>query len=248
MCLKLMDLIETNGMALLEAGGPGGEREGPGWNASAIIGDGKNIDDFTIWCGDADDAINMDALRERRVTAIVNMAMSDCKRELQFRITLSKTCAEDVTPEDKRWEGMTFDTECYRQRLGCDNFKYLPLDTEDSGRYPIHEQFDTIVSFLRQCQDARQSVLVHCMMGLNRAACAITVFLMREGLQPGEAGLGLWEAVDLISKRRAGVLQNEGFLSQLAIHGQVGSEAEGYVVDLVEPDAFRPPVAAASEA
>ena len=37
-----------------------------------------------FWCGDADDAINTDALREHGIKAILNMALGDCKREAEL--------------------------------------------------------------------------------------------------------------------------------------------------------------------
>ena len=71
------------------------------------------------------------------------------------------------------------------------------------------------------------------MRGLNRGACACIVFLMREGVQPEAKGLSLREAIDWVSRRRARILANEGFLLQLAVHGHPGTEAKGYVMDLV---------------
>merc|ERR1712217_454756 len=99
---------------------------------------------------------------------------------------------------------MQFTADHYKQNLECDAFRYLALDTEDSRSYAMYEKFDEIVAFLRQCREEGKPVLIHCMMGLNRAACACVVFLMREGLELGTQGLGLREAVDWVSRRRAG--------------------------------------------
>ncbi|CAK0814626.1 unnamed protein product [Prorocentrum cordatum] len=177
-CEELLELIEVNGMALIEAGYPA-ERDGPGWAATAVLGDGE---EFTMWLGDVDDAMNFEALRERRVRAVVNMAVKDCKIEQGLRIALNRECPEDVAEEDKRWDDMQFDTEYYRRQLDSDDIWYLGLSTEDALGYPMSEHFDELVVFLRRCREDGRSVLVHCMHGLNRAGCACGVFLMREGL------------------------------------------------------------------
>jgi len=219
-------------MALIEAGCPA-ERVGPGWAANAVLGGGG--EEFSMWLGDVDDAMNFEALKERRVFAIVNMALKDCKIEQRFRITLNRDCAEDVAAGDKRWDHMKFDEEYYKKELDNGDVWYLGMDTEDTLGYPMAEHFDELVAFLRRCREGRRSVLVHCMQGLNRAGCACGVFLMREGVAPGADGLGLREMIDYLSRRRVGVLQNTGFLDQLAVHGPPAwpAEAEGYAEDLV---------------
>ncbi|CAK0814624.1 unnamed protein product [Prorocentrum cordatum] len=225
-CEELLELIEVNGMALIEAGYPA-ERDGPGWAATAVLGDGE---EFTMWLGDVDDAMNFEALRERRVRAVVNMAVKDCKIEQGLRIALNRECPEDVAEEDKRWDDMQFDTEYYRRQLDSDDIWYLGLSTEDALGYPMSEHFDELVVFLRRCREDGRSVLVHCMHGLNRAGCACGVFLMREGLAPGAEGLSLREMIDYLSRRRAGVLQNTS--SGLAAQGPHASEARGRAADL----------------
>lgn len=232
-CDELLGIIESNGMAAIAAGASD-ERTGPGWEASCILGKPEDPDEFTMWLGDVDDAMNFEALKERKVFAIVNMALQDCRIEQSFRESLNKNCPEDVAPEDRRWDGMKFNEEAYRKHLGCDDMWYLGLDAEDAVGYPINEHFDQLVAFIRRCREARRPVLVHCMQGLNRAGCASAVFLMREGLAASADGLGLRETVDYLSRRRIGVLQNTGFLGQLALHGRPGSnDAEGFMEDLV---------------
>lgn len=229
MCEELLTLIETNGMALLER-----KVEDPGtWDATLLIGNKDDPSQFKLWLGDVDNALNFEALREHNVTAIVNMAVRDCYVEADFRNSVRDADPEDLEPWDKLWQGVKFNQKWYQERLPDQDFWYLPMDTDDNPGYPIHEKFDELVAFFTTCRKSNRNVLVHCKMGLNRAACAATVFIMREGLKVGETGLGLRDAVDYVSSRRAGVLQNDGFLCQLAIYGRPG-EGQEYVVDLVE--------------
>lgn len=229
MCEDLLQLIEINGMKLLERK----VEETTDWDATLLIGSQDNPSEFRMWLGDVDNAVNLVALREHRITAIVNMAVGDCRVEADFRNQVRDTVPEDLEPEDRNWQGVKFNQQWYRENLPNEDFWYLGLDTEDSVGYPMYEKFDQLVAFFNRCREANRNVLVHCKMGLNRAACACTVFIMREGLISGEKGLGLRDAVDYVSSRRAGVLQNDGFLGQLAIYGVPG-EGKEYVVDLVE--------------
>ncbi|CAK0898088.1 unnamed protein product, partial [Prorocentrum cordatum] len=179
---------------------------GSPWGASLLLpaagsppADGEG---FALWLGSADDALDLPALHQHGVTAIVNMALGGC---------------EDVR---------RFVRARYRDRLGCEKFQYLAADALDAGGYPIWRWWkggDTVGFFWLACRPEGRAVLVHCMQGVNRSAAVAAAFMARQGPSPtGGPGLGVLGAVDWISRRRQPVLQNVGFLKQLLDHGSPG--------------------------
>jgi hypothetical protein len=176
-------------------------------------------DSFALWLGSVDDALNIDALKKRGISAIVNMASGSCDEEK------SRVKAKDrkrCTAEEIQFVTAEFTESWYRQSTGRADFLYLSIAAEDGKSYPIWKSFDKVTMFLRGCREAGRPVLVHCMQGVNRSAAVCTAFLAREGVVSkgggsGE-GCGVFKAVDWISRRRP-VLENRDFLHQLLEYG-----------------------------
>lgn len=181
------------------------------WEASLLVQNCANDVGFAMWLGSADDSLNIKALKTRRVTAIINMAVGDCQMELERQDAISRV----AFCTDHLWKGVEFSEKWYRQQMYCPDFWYLGVDAADRGDYPIWRTFADVSTFLAQCREAARSVLVHCMMGRNRSAFACAAFLMQHGLAAGGPSLTSLEAVDWISRRRADVLLNDSFLMQL---------------------------------
>jgi hypothetical protein len=59
------------------------------------------------------------------------------------------------------------------------HFQHLELGCEDTDGYPLlARHLDQCLSFLERCEAERRTVLVHCVMGLNRSASVMAAFLM----------------------------------------------------------------------
>eukprot|EP00929_Paragymnodinium_shiwhaense_P081681 TRINITY_DN4280_c0_g1_i1.p1 TRINITY_DN4280_c0_g1~~TRINITY_DN4280_c0_g1_i1.p1 ORF type:complete len:391 (-),score=84.55 TRINITY_DN4280_c0_g1_i1:267-1439(-) len=214
----LIGLINANAATLQAVSGlaPGAQRAG---GPSLIVGQEGCAGEFQLWLGGVDDAINMEFLRKREVSAVVNMAARACQREKTTQIALNAQYAPFLSPEALRWTGAEFNEDWYRRGLGREDARYLALDCEDREEYQIWQHFAQVSAFLRTCREEKRVVLVHCIMGVNRSPSACVAFLMHEGLSASSEGLGVAAAVDWVSRRRRGILQNRGFLQQLLQHG-----------------------------
>eukprot|EP00929_Paragymnodinium_shiwhaense_P124187 TRINITY_DN9924_c0_g1_i1.p1 TRINITY_DN9924_c0_g1~~TRINITY_DN9924_c0_g1_i1.p1 ORF type:complete len:415 (-),score=83.47 TRINITY_DN9924_c0_g1_i1:59-1303(-) len=195
------------------------------WGATLLIKEESALPHkgFELWLGSVDDAINIDAMRDRRVTAMVNMSVTECKAEQKTRLNMGHRHAAFNGREDLAWKKVSFSADFYSRGLSADDFWYLALDTEDHFDYPLSEKFDEVAEFLNACRLDGRKVLVHCIMGMNRSAFACAAFLMRMGLARGEDGLDVRAAVHHVSSRRLDVMKNPSFLKQLIAYGQKGS-------------------------
>eukprot|EP00747_Dinoflagellata_sp_TGD_P071822 gnl/TRDRNA2_/TRDRNA2_157211_c0_seq4.p1 gnl/TRDRNA2_/TRDRNA2_157211_c0~~gnl/TRDRNA2_/TRDRNA2_157211_c0_seq4.p1 ORF type:complete len:301 (-),score=53.90 gnl/TRDRNA2_/TRDRNA2_157211_c0_seq4:197-1099(-) len=222
---ELRDLIRLNDQALrreqAQAAGPldmenllCSRPPTAAWEASCILQEESAGDGFSLWLGSADDAINLEALRARNVTAVVNLALGSCEQEcLQQQ-------QEPSSPGGRRWQTVEFTRDWYQRALECADFWYLPINAKDVPDYPLHRHFCEVTAFLERCREERRVVLVHCMMGVNRSACACAAFLMRPSIERGATSFDATKsAVDWISQRRTGVFQNVAFLEQLITFG-----------------------------
>jgi len=201
---------------------------GTTWGATCLVpAKGPPPSDaFALWLGSADDALDIDGVKERGISAIVNMAAGGCEEEKSYFRALSAKDKKLCTAEELRFDTAEFNQEWYRHSTGCTDFMYLSIDAEDSPSFPIWKHFDEVTEFLRACRQAGKPVLVHCMQGVNRSATVCAAFLAREGIDegPGGTGLGVLKAVDWISQRRQPVLLNARFVRQLVEHGSPQAE------------------------
>eukprot|EP00435_Cladocopium_sp_Y103_P005868 s438_g1.t3 len=75
---------------------------------------------------------------------------------------------------------------------------------------PLSKKLEpNILDFLTECRQHGRKVLVHCIMGVNRAAWATVAFLS------GSMGMSLKAAITLAAEKRGCVLSNASFLDQL---------------------------------
>jgi hypothetical protein len=150
----------------------------------------------SLWLGSASDAMYPKALKERKITIIVNVAAGQCA-EIQ-RI-------ERIAGNGSQWERIEFTEEWYKNN--CDSsFRYLAIHAEDHPKYNIEKDFDTVNNFLESLQGG---VLIHCVQGINRsAAIAVAVLMNRKSLSA-------LEAIEHIATKRPGVLSNRAFVKKL---------------------------------
>lgn len=188
---------------------------------------------FELWLGSLEDALNLEALRERDISGVLNCAVEECQRECApFRCQASP---DDQMPQRRRrtharGPSLADDGEAATQRralpadvvrglvefdtfwysMMCDtDVAYLGFDGEDKENYRMDTHFEEVQMFLEECRQEHRKVLIHCIMGINRSAAALVSFLC-SGL-----GMEVGEAVSLTSKRRGYILSNTSFLDQL---------------------------------
>eukprot|EP00435_Cladocopium_sp_Y103_P074701 s43_g50.t1 len=165
------------------------------WRATLIHREGN----FEM-LGSVEDALNVSALRQHSVDAVLNAAYSGCMYSLLCH--------------GRPWHGdvaLPFTAAWYRDKLCLDAVEVLALDAEDSPQYPISGHFAESNEFLFHCRREGRKVLVHCVAGQNRSATLCCAFLMHRDV----LDLSLDQAFALLATRRPGVLQNRGFLKQL---------------------------------
>lgn len=229
---RLVASIRENGMAresVEDQQAPRSEEGAEHFAADCIAGDGKG---FELWLGSLEDALCLQSLRERGINGILNCALGECvgqcaayrdrgfsRRRTHARgLSLLSEGFEPGSPssEDKRAvldkdqvrALVQFDKEWYSDMLG-EETAYCGFSAEDRDGYGIDRHFEEVVAFLRKCKAEGRKVLVHCVMGINRSTASLVAYLCED------FGMGLEEAVDLVSKRHGHVLSNETFIHQL---------------------------------
>ncbi|CAE8639918.1 unnamed protein product [Polarella glacialis] len=180
---------------------------------------------FELWIGSLEDALNLRALHERGISAVLNCAVEDCQAECAcFRPTRSarprchtrNQSMEEGTlgsgwiglQRDQIWSLASFDADWYSDVLECE-VSYSALPAKDEAGYEMCQHFSEVIEFLSGARRSGQKVLVHCVMGINRSVAASVAFLT-EGM-----GMPLKAAVALTAERRGCVLSNNSFLDQL---------------------------------
>lgn len=93
-----------------------------------------------------------------------------------------------------------------------ENFEHLELGCEDTDGYPLlARHLDQCLSFLERCENEQRTVLVHCVMGLNRSASVMAAFLMLSRQLPLLSAVQkVWEC-----RGRLPILTNGSFRRQL---------------------------------
>ena len=91
-----------------------------------------------------------------------------------------------------------------------DNFIYLKIPIRDEYEEDLGVHFDKIISWLKNVQDKKGKVYIHCSAGASRAPASAMAFLISERKIP------LADAFNYIQARRPLVNVNKHFLFQLA--------------------------------
>jgi protein-tyrosine phosphatase len=164
---------------------------------------------LSIILGGVSEAMYPQALRERNVVAIINVAGRQC-RDFQ---RMDKVMTGDSTIVSQ-WDRIQFTQGWYQGELGNPNFRYLIIDAEDHPRYKIGEHFLECIDFIREIElmhahGERATILVHCIQGLNRSAAIVAAYLL------ATTNDSLETIVDRLSKERRNILSNRNFLSEL---------------------------------
>merc|ERR1719440_406186 len=252
---RLVDLIQQNGairedqrcgeieelrrQAMTESGGA--SSSGKSFSADLVYK--EEASDFELWLGCLEDALSLEGLRERGVSAILNCAVEECRRECAtFRCESTpdvpvrgrrRTHARGASlandgeaaasrrnlPLDVLRSLVEFNGFWYSEMCDCD-MAYLGLAAADEDGYRMDNHFEEVQEFLDECRQEGRKVLVHCIMGINRSSVALVSFLCRG------VGMELSEAVALASKQRGFILSNNSFLDQLIEHFGKKEEAE----------------------
>lgn len=183
---------------------------------------------FELWIGSLEDALNLCALRDRGIDAVLNCARDDCEAEIAcFKPQRCQRRARAHTRNasmgmeaslgagwlglrrDQIWSLASFDADWYSDVLELEAFKYGALPARDEAGYDMQDHRQEILDFLTECRQHGRKVLVHCIMGVNRAAWATVAFLS------GSMGMSLKAAISLAAEKRGCVLSNASFLDQL---------------------------------
>merc|ERR1740121_573566 len=137
--------------------------------------------------------MNVEGLRQRDVSAVVNCALESCLAEVAcFRQPvrgrprshtrgLSLQSETEPTPHrpmcrDQVWAVTTFDAEWYSQVLDCE-VVYHTMAAADEEGYAISAHFAEVTPFIQECRQHGRKVLVHCVMGINRAPTMVVAYL-----------------------------------------------------------------------
>eukprot|EP00490_Sorites_sp_Unknown_P005440 CAMPEP_0114643062 /NCGR_PEP_ID=MMETSP0191-20121206/3169_1 /TAXON_ID=126664 /ORGANISM="Sorites sp." /LENGTH=268 /DNA_ID=CAMNT_0001855303 /DNA_START=45 /DNA_END=848 /DNA_ORIENTATION=+ len=181
---------------------------------------------FELWIGSLEDALNLCALRDRGIDAVLNCARDDCEAEIAcFRPQRCQRRARAHTRNasmgmealgsgwlglrrDQIWSLASFDADWYSDVLELEVL-YGALPARDEAGYDMQGHRQEILDFLTECRQHGRKVLVHCIMGVNRAAWATVAFLS------GSMGMSLKAAIQLAAEKRGCVLSNPSFLDQL---------------------------------
>lgn len=192
---------------------------------------------FELWLGSLEDALSLGDLCELGFDGLLNCALGECQGEVSvFQRSSSRLGRRrchargpsaflegqsqmmDIASlayhgcrtldRDEIRSRASFDGEWYSTMLEKD-VAYGAFNAVDEDGYRMDEHFEEVVSFLEACREEGRRVLVHCIAGINRSAASLVAFLC------SAEGMTLREAVDLVSRRRGGVLSNTSFLDQL---------------------------------
>lgn len=184
---------------------------------------------FELWIGSLEDALNLRALRDRGIDAVLNCAVRDCEAEIACfkphrcqRRARAHTRNASMGMEaklgaswlglrrDQIWSLASFDADWYSDVLELD-VVYEGLPAKDEVGYDMRGHCQEILDFLTECRRDGRKVLVHCIMGINRSVWAAVAFLA------GAMGMSLKDAVKLAAEKRGCVLSNAAFLDQLIV-------------------------------
>ena len=91
-----------------------------------------------------------------------------------------------------------------------DDFVYLKINCLDADNYNIVADFEPARNFIKQVEDCKGRVLVHCIAGVSRSVCMILMYMM------AEHGICLNQIYKHIKKVRPFIKPNEGFRLQMA--------------------------------
>lgn len=225
------EVRESEGLASSESASSG-YRASSSFAAALVLKEGA----FELWLGSLEDALSLEQLAERRVDALLNCALDECRVESACErgprgAGRRRSHARGPSLwEEREGDGVrgldrdqikalaNFDADWYSAGLGYD-VTFLGVAARDEDGYPLDTHYAEMSAFLQRCRADGRKVLVHCIMGINRSAAAVVAFLC--------LGLGkpLEDAIDLVARRRGPVLSNVTFLGQLVRHfgpGAVG--------------------------
>ena len=105
--------------------------------------------DDGLYLGSLEDARDLEILRYKNITCIINTAESSYE-----------------------------DDESHTQPLYDETFKYMGFDAKDAEGYPIMTHFDDIHRFIEDANKNNQKCLIHCMRGVNRSGVLATAYIM----------------------------------------------------------------------
>jgi hypothetical protein len=182
---------------------------------------------FELWLGSLEDALNLRALRQNKINAILNCALEESRSEVACRQSggvggrrsrshargpsamQSSDCSSGELDRDKIWELASFDPDWYSLMVGED-VAYCGFAARDEPGYDMVEHVPEALAFLQKCREEGRRVVVHCIAGINRSSMALVSFLC------ANLHMKLEDAVDLTSKGRGFILSNMSFLEQLS--------------------------------
>ena len=106
--------------------------------------------DECLCLGNLADARNIERLKEKNITHIINTA-----------------------------EGLGMYSEKGQTKsLYDDSFKYMGFDANDNFDYPIMDHFEKVHSFIEEARKNNTKCLIHCMQGVNRSGVLATAHIM----------------------------------------------------------------------
>lgn len=197
------------------------------WSADLAL---REEGGFELWLGSLEDALSLEALRERGVNALLNCALESClaevacfQRPARGGRARSHTRGASLMDErsinlrgddqpslnrDQVWAVATFDEDWYSEALET-QVAYHSMRAEDEADYEMEQHFSEIIDYVMECRRENRKVLVHCVMGVNRAPTATVAFLC------GGLGMSIEAAVDQTSRSRGYILSNKSFIDQL---------------------------------
>lgn len=182
---------------------------------------------FELWIGCLEDALNLSFLHKAGINALLNCAVEDCNAECacfrtrrccgrprshtrteSFEIEQNTRVSFGGLAKDQVWELACFDAEWYSTCLSSE-VCYLSLAARDEAGFSLDRMFPEVIDFLGDCRSKGRKVLVHCLMGVNRAPAAVVAFLCQD------FRMSLKAAIEQTARRRGYMLSNTDFLDQL---------------------------------
>lgn len=86
---------------------------------------------------------------------------------------------------------------------------YLSFPANDDINYNMTQHLSDAFNFIEDCRKSNGKILIHCLMGINRSGFITAAYVMKQ------KKLGFIQTINFIRSKRALVLTNEKFLSQL---------------------------------
>eukprot|EP01084_Bolivina_argentea_P078046 141618_1 len=136
----------------------------------------------------------------------------------------------DSTYKNIKRNGITYVLNCCgSDHKYCNQIKEHKIMASDQIDYDIIKNHkDECISFIDECKNNNEKILIHCMGGINRSVTMTIIYLIHY-----YKDYSLLKAIEHIAKRRCGILNNQGFQKQLVEYSYSINKLYGYIPNYI---------------